>query len=212
MTSLKTNKGVADQDTNGAKKKSTLPSNTAELPAPDPSNPFHFPQFAIPTGLRFNGVPTGLRFNGVPTGLRFNGVPTGLRFNGVPTGLRFNGVPTGLRFNGVPTGLRFNGVPIMKFPVTDAPLTHCQKMYDLPMREDDIIITAYPKCGEFCASSRKSHADYHQSSRYALDFCKLQCIILNTAMNEVVIVLLFFVSFFFFLGYCKVTVFILWML
>ena len=95
MTSLKETNGVANQHMNGLLEKTNPKSDTAELPAPDPNNPFYFPEFSLPSGLLFNGV------------------------------------------------------RVMKCPVKDDPMTHLKKIYDLPMRDDDIIITAYPKCGEF---------------------------------------------------------------
>ncbi|GFO34071.1 sulfotransferase 1c4 [Plakobranchus ocellatus] len=47
----------------------------------------------------------------------------------------------------LPTGIVYNSVPVMKFPVKDDPLTHIQNIRALSLREDDVIITAYPKCG-----------------------------------------------------------------
>ena len=78
---------------------------SSESPAPDPSNPYFFPAFAIPLDFQFNGV------------------------------------------------------PVMKYPVTDDPLTHIKKVHALPMKEDDIIITAYPKCGEFRQTSLGNHKE-----------------------------------------------------
>ena len=95
MTSVIEAIGVANQDTNGLLEKTNPKSDTAELPAPDPNNPFYFPALVLPSGLLFNRV------------------------------------------------------RVMKCPVKDDPMTHLKKIYDLPMRDDDIIITAYPKCGEF---------------------------------------------------------------
>ncbi|KAK3803412.1 hypothetical protein RRG08_021383 [Elysia crispata] len=93
MTSVIEAIGVANQDTNGLLEKTNPKSDTAELPAPDPNNPFYFPALTLPSGLLFNRV------------------------------------------------------RVMKCPVKDDPMTHLKKIYDLPMRDDDIIITAYPKCG-----------------------------------------------------------------
>ena len=67
---------------------------TTESPAPDPSNPYYFPAYVLPTGIQFNGAP----------------------------------------------------VPLC--PVKDDPLKHIQKVHALPMRDDDIVVAAYPKCGE----------------------------------------------------------------
>ena len=102
---------VGNQDTNGLMEKSIPKSDTAELPAPDPNNPFYFPDFVLPSGLLFNGV------------------------------------------------------RVMKCPVKDDPMTHLKKIYDLPMRDDDIIITAYPKCGEFI--DPKSILSYGKVIQYA---------------------------------------------
>ena len=76
---------------------------SSESPAPDPSNPYFFPAFAIPLDFQFNGV------------------------------------------------------PVLRHPVTDDPLTHIKKVHALPMKEDDIIITAYPKCGEFQLAPLTNH-------------------------------------------------------
>ncbi|RUS86208.1 hypothetical protein EGW08_006003 [Elysia chlorotica] len=65
-----------------------------------------------------------------------------------------------------PTGLEFNGVPVMNFPVKDDPLTHSKKIYELPMREDDIFITAFPKCGTHWVSEI-----LHMLTTGATEFC-----------------------------------------
>ncbi|GFS21035.1 hypothetical protein ElyMa_001585200 [Elysia marginata] len=104
MSAVKESNGTVGHATNGSaaaetKSKPTIANNnnnnnTEELPDLDPSNPYHFPAF------------------------------------------------------GLPTGLHLDGARVMKCPVKDDPLTHVQKIQNLTLREDDIIVTAYPKCGE----------------------------------------------------------------
>ena len=67
---------------------------STESRAPDPSNPYHFPEFILPSGLHYNGA------------------------------------------------------SVIRCPVKDDHVTHIKKVQALPMIEDDVIITAYPKCGE----------------------------------------------------------------
>ncbi|RUS89990.1 hypothetical protein EGW08_002257 [Elysia chlorotica] len=93
MSSVEEAKIATGQSTNGTTEKSVQKSEPPELPTPDPLNPFHFPDFALPTGIMFNGA------------------------------------------------------PVMKCPVKDDSLTHVQKIRALDMRAEDILITAYPKCG-----------------------------------------------------------------
>ena len=48
-----------------------------------------------------------------------------------------------------PSGVHYNGASVMRSPMKADPLTNVKKIRALPMREDDIILVAYPKCGEF---------------------------------------------------------------
>ncbi|GFO42259.1 hypothetical protein PoB_006876400 [Plakobranchus ocellatus] len=51
-------------------------------------------------------------------------------------------------------GLVFNGVPVIKCHVSDDSLTHIKKIRELELRTDDVIIAAYPKCGELFLNGR----------------------------------------------------------
>ncbi|GFR74986.1 sulfotransferase 1C4 [Elysia marginata] len=44
-------------------------------------------------------------------------------------------------------GLRLHDVAVAKFPVSHDPLTHLENIMALPMRQDDVVIVAFPKCG-----------------------------------------------------------------
>ena len=46
------------------------------------------------------------------------------------------------------TGLIYNGVAVKHHPVSVDPITHTKNIRSLQMRSDDLIITAFPKCGE----------------------------------------------------------------
>ena len=46
------------------------------------------------------------------------------------------------------TGLWYKGVRTGNWPVKDGPIGHLKKIEALNMREDDIILAAYPKCGK----------------------------------------------------------------
>ncbi|KAK3763730.1 hypothetical protein RRG08_021402 [Elysia crispata] len=120
MTSTyKNNNGTAEQATN-----QTMEPVRPDLSAPDPANPFYFPDFAIPTGLELNGY------------------------------------------------------QVMKCPVRDDPLTQVQEVQSLTMREDDVIITAYPKCGTHWVAeilymlTSGQTASYGKTKEYnMLEFC-----------------------------------------
>ncbi|KAK3723856.1 hypothetical protein RRG08_008660 [Elysia crispata] len=44
-------------------------------------------------------------------------------------------------------GLTYNGVPVTNFPVSVDPITHVKRVIAVPMRSDDVIVVAFPKCG-----------------------------------------------------------------
>lgn len=46
-----------------------------------------------------------------------------------------------------PTGIYLDGVQVMRFPVKDDPVTHIRKIQDFKIKDDDVIIAAYFKCG-----------------------------------------------------------------
>ncbi|GFR71029.1 sulfotransferase 1C4 [Elysia marginata] len=44
-------------------------------------------------------------------------------------------------------GATYNGVPVLNLPVSADPVTHIKRIRKLSMRDDDVIIVAFPKCG-----------------------------------------------------------------
>ena len=55
--------------------------------------------------------------------------------------------PYGFPFFLLNPGVKVSDVPVWLYPVSDDPVTHVKKIQLLPMREDDIFIAAYMKCG-----------------------------------------------------------------
>ena len=47
----------------------------------------------------------------------------------------------------------YNGVAVRKFPVSVDSITQIKRIRNVTMREDDLLIAAFPKCGEFLPSS-----------------------------------------------------------
>lgn len=60
-----------------------------------------------------------------------------------------NGLPNPFFFpeRFLDTGLRLHGIPVARLPVSRDPMTHLENIMALPMRPDDVVIAAFPKCG-----------------------------------------------------------------
>ena len=68
--------------------------------------------------------------------------------------LDFNSLPNPYGFPPIllESKLKVDGSTIWHHPVKDDPVTHTKKIQSFPMRQDDIFIAAYMKCGKLFIS------------------------------------------------------------